>query len=323
MAKDIYIYGEIGWQVTLLDVQTAIAAANEDDELIVHIQSFGGDYYEGLGMYHALMDSGKKVTTINEGYVASAATLPMLAGSERIALEGTRFMVHLPFTWSEGNSKDLEKMAESLKAIDEDVAAMYSKRTGTDAETWTALMTDETEINSAKGLEMGVYTEVRELKMSKRQKSAINMNLIDKMKEKLQMKQAPKMLTLEQGEEGLTIVEGEVAVGESVTVGEEQAPAGEHQIGEEIIVVDDNGIITEVRPVEAEMNADERIEALEGQITEMSSNITEMKEALMMMAEAVGSSHEPKQRKSPEMTKFKGKEEKKTLAQRKAERNSK
>ena len=94
MTGNIYIYGEIGNQVTLDTVLKDITP--EASEYIVHIISQGGDVFEGYAIYNAIKNTGKNITVHIEGVCASIATLIAATGNKIIMNTKSQFMIHNP-----------------------------------------------------------------------------------------------------------------------------------------------------------------------------------------------------------------------------------
>lgn len=119
--------------------------AVKGDKVTITINSPGGEVSEGIAIYHALKNSGKKVTTVAAGWAASIASIVFMAGSTRIVETGSRVMIHNPWTFTEGDAKELRKTADVLDQLQSDLVDIYHEATGmakdilrsmVDAETW-------------------------------------------------------------------------------------------------------------------------------------------------------------------------------------------
>lgn len=142
MAKigHIYAYGDIAaFQsseaqaysiVSLTGIRDQVAALGDVEEYVLHINSGGGDLYEGYAIYDYLLSLGKKITTKAEGFVASCATVLFLAGSVREITNLTVFLIHNPRTGTYGDSAEMQRMADELAAEEEKIAKFYAKNTG-------------------------------------------------------------------------------------------------------------------------------------------------------------------------------------------------
>ena len=99
-------------------------------DLEVRINSYGGDVFEGIAMYNILRDYAENkgsVTTVNTSICASIASLIFLAGDKRKCYENSTIMLHRAWSWSAGNSDELQTTLNLLKGIDAVLTNTYSK----------------------------------------------------------------------------------------------------------------------------------------------------------------------------------------------------
>ena len=129
----INVSGVIGVDVQAIDIIKEIQAT-KDKELSIIILSAGGNAYEGLMVYDALMaykQSGGKVYTKILGLAASAASVIFSAGDVREMGVGSLLMIHNSHSQFYGNKKEVAEQLNSLGAIDSRMADIYSNATGT------------------------------------------------------------------------------------------------------------------------------------------------------------------------------------------------
>lgn len=86
--------------------------ALDADEIHVHINCPGGNVGEGFAIYNVLREHPAKVTTYSDGYVASAAIYPFLAGERRVANPVSAFYFHPVQMAANGSPKELRKAAD-------------------------------------------------------------------------------------------------------------------------------------------------------------------------------------------------------------------
>lgn len=134
-------------------------APTTQDEITVTINSGGGNYFAGVEIYNTLKHCDAKVITKNMGIAASAASLILMAGDERIAYAGTSTMTHDPLNGVYGNSSDLRAMADTLDEICESAKMIYIEN-GVNSESLVTLMKDETMMTPDLALEHGFITSV-------------------------------------------------------------------------------------------------------------------------------------------------------------------
>lgn len=162
MTGHIYIYGEVGKQVTLDTVLKEINPKNT--EYLVHIHSPGGDVFDGFAIYNALKNTGKNITVHIEGVCASIATLIAAAGSKIIMNTKSQWMIHNPRIASMGgDAKDLRNVAGQLDKIKSQLIASWVGRTKLSTEALNEMYDHETWLTPEQALEMGFVDEVREV----------------------------------------------------------------------------------------------------------------------------------------------------------------
>ena len=122
-------------------------------DVTVWINSPGGDVMAGAEIYTALREhsaSGKgKVTVKVSGIAASAASVVAMAGDEILMSPVAYMMIHNPWTYVQGNAKDLEHEVEVLRTITEGLINAYQIRTGKDRDEIVAMLDAETYMSAA------------------------------------------------------------------------------------------------------------------------------------------------------------------------------
>jgi ATP-dependent Clp protease protease subunit len=132
------------------------------DTITLRLNSPGGDVYDGVAIFNALVDHPAKVRVKVDGLAASIASIIMLAGDERIVGMGAEVMVHNPWTFAMGESDDLRKTADRLDEIRESILDVYEQRTTMSREDAASFMDDETWFRAGDALEHGFATVVEE-----------------------------------------------------------------------------------------------------------------------------------------------------------------
>lgn len=157
----ISIYEPIGYDwwtgegVTAKRISGALRAIGADKDVIVNINSPGGDVWEGLAIYNLLRQHKGQVTVRVLGIAASAASfIAMAADRIEIARAGF-FMIHNAWTVTGGNRNDFTEMADFLGQIDGTIADIYAIRTGNDLAEMSNQMDAETWINGTTAVDQG------------------------------------------------------------------------------------------------------------------------------------------------------------------------
>lgn len=166
-AADVYIYGDLVASQWFEDETSADSFRRElqsmaNDgviELNVHIDSYGGAVSTGWAVYNALKDYPGTVNTFADGFVASAAVYPFLAGSRRAANPMSAFFLHQAWTYVDGNADELRKAADDLEKFNA-IGLEAFAAVGIDKDKVLELEKDETWLTASEAMELGLATEV-------------------------------------------------------------------------------------------------------------------------------------------------------------------
>lgn len=165
-AAEILIYGDIGegWFAesnnTVKRVKEQLDALGEQPEVVVRINSPGGDAFEGIAIYNVLRDAPQRVVVKVDGTAVSAASIVAMAGDEIRMAENALLMIHDPWTMTMGDASDLRQTADLLDKVAGAIAQTYVARSGQDAEDVREMMAAETWFDAAEALEAGFATHV-------------------------------------------------------------------------------------------------------------------------------------------------------------------
>lgn len=127
-------------------------------EVVVNINSPGGDYFEGISIYNLLVQHPAKVTVQIVGMAASAASVIAMAGDDILMGEGSFLMIHNAWSLAVGNRHDLAASISLLEKVDEAMADLYDARCKLSRAEVVGMMDRETWIGRSKALEDGFAT---------------------------------------------------------------------------------------------------------------------------------------------------------------------
>jgi ATP-dependent Clp endopeptidase proteolytic subunit ClpP len=158
------IYDEIGgsWLfggVSAVDFVNELAQINGDIE--VHINSPGGDVFDGLAIYNSLAQRPGNVTTIIDGLAASAASFIAQAGKVRMIAPGAMMMIHDAAGMCMGNASDMRELADLLDKVSDNLASIYADHSGR-ADGWRDAMRAETWYTADEAVAAGLAHRVAE-----------------------------------------------------------------------------------------------------------------------------------------------------------------
>ena len=183
---ELFIYGDIrepdlidrwfGDDEARVDAFSFKDALQEVDtpNLLVRINSSGGEVNQGLAIYSLLKDFKGHLITKIDGWACSAASVIFMAGEERIMPESALIMIHNAWMSAVGDSNELRKQADDLEMITQPSVNIYVEKTGLSEKTVKSMMDDETWMDYKKAFELGFATSIE--KDGEAQQSIKNVN---------------------------------------------------------------------------------------------------------------------------------------------------
>lgn len=157
---EVLIYDYIGWGgVEARDFVRQLKDLKVS-KLTVSMNTPGGDVFDGLAIYNALLDHAADVTVRVDGLAASIGSIIMLGGDKVIMAESAFVMIHNPWGFAVGGAADMRKMAETLDKVGASLRDIYVKATGKDASEIQALMDAETWFTADEAKEAKLVDEV-------------------------------------------------------------------------------------------------------------------------------------------------------------------
>jgi ATP-dependent Clp protease protease subunit len=149
--------GEDWWTgegVTAKRIAVALRTIGKKD-VVVSINSPGGDYFEGLAIYNLLRDHPAKVTVKIAGIAASAASVIAMAGDEVQIARAGFIMIHNTWVVAAGDRHSLRDVADWLQPFDETAIDIYAARTGLDPKEIAKMLDREAWIGGKDAVEQG------------------------------------------------------------------------------------------------------------------------------------------------------------------------
>lgn len=161
--NEITIFDEIGGDsniVTTLAIQEQLKKIGKVDELLVRINSPGGDVSEGIGIFHVLKNFDAKIVCRIEGIAASAASLIAMAGDRIEMCTGTFLLIHEPHAETIGTSSELTALASDLEKMTKSFAEIYALRSGQSEDFVEQLMAEDRLMSAEEALSLGFCDEI-------------------------------------------------------------------------------------------------------------------------------------------------------------------
>lgn len=143
-------------------------------ELIeLHINSSGGDVFEGIAIYNFLKT--KNVIVYVDGIAASTASLIAMAGKEIIMYSSSMMMIHNPWILSAGDGNQMRRQGQTLDQVKEAMIEAYMERTGLKKNEISDLMDAESFMSAKEAVKKGFADKVEKIKDFSKSKNYIGM----------------------------------------------------------------------------------------------------------------------------------------------------
>ena len=155
---DLYLYDVIGWPgIGARDVVEGLRAIGTRP-LTVHINSPGGDVFDGLAVYNTLR-ARERVTIKVEGLAGSIASIIAMGSDTRRMANASLLMIHEPHALVLGTGHDMKKMAGLMDKAAGIMADIYA-RAGADRDQVRRWMHDETWFTAQTALDSKLITAI-------------------------------------------------------------------------------------------------------------------------------------------------------------------
>ena len=131
-----------------------------DGDIVIWINSPGGDCIAASQIYSMLMDYKGNVTVKIDGVAASAASVIAMAGTQVLMAPTALMMIHNPMTVAFGDHTDMQKAIEMLDEVKESIINAYEIKTNLTRAKLSHLMDSETWMNANKAVELGFADDI-------------------------------------------------------------------------------------------------------------------------------------------------------------------
>ncbi len=165
-----------------------------EGDIVLWLNSPGGDCVAASQIYAMLMDYKGKVTVKVDGIAASAASVIAMAGTTVLMAPTALMMIHNPLTIAIGDSEEMQKAIAMLSEVKESIINAYEIKTGQSRAKLSHLMDAETWLNANKAIELGFADGILEDEKKRTQpedvtyafsRRVVTNSLLDKVKPKL------------------------------------------------------------------------------------------------------------------------------------------
>lgn len=129
-------------------------------EIRLHINSPGGEVFEGLAILNVLRRHEARVTTVVDGLAASIASVIAMGGDEVVMARNSELMIHDAWGICMGNAEDMRTLAATLDHLSDNVASAYAGKAGGELAHWRDLMLAETWFSADEAVSAGLADRV-------------------------------------------------------------------------------------------------------------------------------------------------------------------
>jgi ATP-dependent Clp endopeptidase proteolytic subunit ClpP len=141
------------------------AAALDDlpdtvNEIRLHINSPGGEVFEGIAILNALRSHAARVVAVVDGLAASAASFVAVGADETVMAPNSELMIHDAWGLCVGNAEDMQTMAATLDHLSDNIASIYADKAGDTAAEWRAAMARESWYSAEEAVAAGLADKV-------------------------------------------------------------------------------------------------------------------------------------------------------------------
>lgn len=132
--REIQCIGEIKDELvySLILQLRYLQADNPKEEIVIHINSSGGEVASGLALYDVMKAISCPIKTICEGTASSMAAILFLSGDKREMLPHAKVMIHDPLIHGSigGNALQIERISRNLLKTREIIGTIIAGHTG-------------------------------------------------------------------------------------------------------------------------------------------------------------------------------------------------
>lgn len=132
------------------------------NEIRLHINSPGGEVFEGIAIANSLRNHKARVVAHVDGIAASSASFIAASADEVVMGRNSQMMVHDAMGFAVGNAKTMADMVAVLDKISDNIASFYAEKAGGSVEEWRAVMLAETWFSASEAVDAGLADSVDE-----------------------------------------------------------------------------------------------------------------------------------------------------------------
>lgn len=145
-------------------VSAAEFAATLDDitaeRIELHVNSPGGEVFEGIAILNALRQHPARVSAVVDGLAASAASFIAVGADELTMGHNSELMIHDAWGLCVGNAADMRDLAGRLDQLSDNIADIYARKAGGSTREWRDAMVAESWYSAEESVTAGLADRV-------------------------------------------------------------------------------------------------------------------------------------------------------------------
>lgn len=148
------------WGVSAKEFASAMDGLKGVNEVRLHINSPGGEVYEGIAILNTLRAHPARVVAVVDGIAASAASFIMAGADEVVVGRNAQVMLHDAWGMGIGNAATLRSLADTLDKISDNIASIYAAKAGGTVQAWRGVMVTEQWYDAEEAVAAGLADRV-------------------------------------------------------------------------------------------------------------------------------------------------------------------
>lgn len=148
------------WGISAKEFVETLDQVADANEIRLHINSPGGEVWEGIAILNALRNHPARVVAVVDGLAASAASFIASGADEVVMGRNTELMIHDAWGLGIGPAADMRDLADRLDKISDNIASVYAAKAGGTVPSWRAAMLAETWYSADEAVAAGLADRV-------------------------------------------------------------------------------------------------------------------------------------------------------------------
>lgn len=128
--------------------------------LAIHINSHGGEVFEGFAIYNLFKQYQGKKTVYIDGIAASIASVIAMSGDRIVMSNASMMMIHNASCFGYGTSDEMKHLADALEQVTETIKGVYLQKVNISKDKLSELMDQEKYLTPRECLDYGFCDEI-------------------------------------------------------------------------------------------------------------------------------------------------------------------